>query len=311
MPDAAARAQVQAQLLDVLATLLVERSSVAASERLSTAAADPARSPALRFELYEQAMRCACAADDVAAGLRTADAAANTFVVDGARAACLERFEAAARVPAQTLIAAHLGTAERAIEFDAPACAAALQHARRLAVVDRPRGLRGYVEAVTCELEQARTAYERLGAEPLDAAQIARYRAFYFGDWQGVLSTGPTGDDRVARILAAKIAAHAESGDVVAIARSGEQWLSQALIEADSLAQRHLRRRAMQLLLPMSLYRAPETDPPSKPVVEAVEVQRVQRLLDRTSELAVEPVVGSLCFRDAGDLERWHIDGGA
>ncbi|HEX5053614.1 MAG TPA: hypothetical protein VFZ65_17680 [Planctomycetota bacterium] len=307
VPDAAARAEAQPRLMDRLAHLLVEPGQgVGASDRVVALAADGSLDPALRYLLFEHAMRCALAAADVAAGLRAAQAAARVFADDTLPQSCVRGFETLA--PLQSVVAAWLECARQTLGEPAATFDPNLARARSLASADRPRGLRDYVAQAADELEQAHRARLLLGAGP-DRARLARFEAYYLGDWQPALSTAPGGSDRIARILRTKIQAHEEPRDIVALAHTAEQWLSEAQAQTDSLAQRQLRRRAMQLLVPLARYRAPAAaDQP--PLVEAIEVERVRRLLDRTTQLAVEPSVGSLRFREAADLERLHIDGG-
>ncbi len=316
LPDAAARAAVQTEVLDVLASVMVQASpGPLASDRLLVVAAEPVRSSALRYELLEQAQRCAHAASDIAAGLRVAAAMEGTFAVAGVRDACLARFEAEARVPVQTIVGAYLDAALQTLEGDAMSFAATLARARRLAVTDEPLGLRVHAEEAATDLEAMRRAYERMCSAPGDAALGRRYRALYRGDWQAALADPGNGEDRMARTLRSKITARGEPHDLVALAHAGEQWLSECQHEREAVVQRNLHRRAMRLLLPMALVDTEDVvagdGEPATEHFEADEIERVRRLLDQATAQAVTASVGSLRFASAADLERLLIVGGA
>jgi len=321
VPGAAARAAVQSELLERFASVMVvQPRDASAIDRLLAAAAESARSPALRYELLQQAMRCAHAASDVAGGLRVATALVEGFVVQGVHEAFLVGVEAGGRVPNQAVAAGCLDAAQQLLERDPSAFASVLAAARRIAVSDAPAGLRAYVESAAADLEAVRAAYQRVRAAPHVPGLALAYRTTYLAEWPERVEAVGEGSDAVARILRNKITARTEPRDVVALARAGEQWLSRRQHTPDAIAQRNLSRRAMQLLLPMALFDpkpgvagapAPAAGAPAPgPLIEPAEVERVRRLLDQVTEQAIAEGVGSLHFA-AADVDRMLITGGA
>ncbi|HEX6813698.1 MAG TPA: hypothetical protein VF384_18910 [Planctomycetota bacterium] len=315
VPDAAARAAVQSELLERLASIMTSPGEGSACERLLAAASDPAASPALRYELLQQVMRCARAAGDMAAGLRAATALVERFDVTGVHEAFLAQAEADPRVPRQTVAAACLDAAQQLLEHDHAAFSAALARARRLAECDAPRGLRACVACAAADLELVRAAWERVQAAPHEPGLALAWRTTWRGEWPEEIEAVGDGTDAIARILRSKITARTEPRDLVALARAGEQWLSRRQHEREPIVQRNLSRRAMQLLLPMALtdtkpVAAADRGPAAAPAIAADEVERVRRLLDRATEQAVTPEAGVLRFADAADLDRLLIAGG-
>lgn len=315
MPGAVARAAVQSELLERFASIMVAQPrDASAIDRLLAAAAESARSPALRYELLQQAMRCAHAAGDVAGGLRVATALVEGFVVHGVHEAFLVGVQAGGRVPNQKVAAGCLDAAQQLLERDAAAFTAVLACARRVAVSDVPPGLHDCVESAAADLEAVRAAWQRVRAAPHEQGLALAYRTSYRAEWPERVETVGDGTDAVARILRSKITARTEPRDVVALARAGEQWLSRRQQTPDAIAQRNLSRRAMQLLLPMASIvpkPADAADPAPGPVIEPAEVERVRRLLDQATEHAIARGVGSLQFAAGADLDRMLITGGA
>lgn len=311
VPDPAARAAVQDDLLERLAAVMAPGAPDAPSavEQLLATAAEPGTSPALRFELLQQAMRCARAAGDATAGVRAASRLEAGFVVDGASEAFLVRFVRESRAPAQTTVGACLDAAQQLVEHDGAGFATALTHASRLAAADVPPGLAAQCEFAANDLAKQRAVHQQVLAKPDDRALALRYRAFYRGEWPDRIEELGEDQNRIARMLRSKIEARAEPRDLVALARAGEQSLSQCRLEPDPLAQRHLSRRAARLLLQMAC-----AEPP--PVAEAAEIERVRRLLDRATADALAPGVGSLRFAVPGDANQllivegaWRVEG--
>jgi len=315
VPGAAGRAAVQSELLERFASIMVAQPREGSPiDRLLAAAAESARSPALRYELLQQAMRCAHAAGDVAGGLRVATALVEGFVVKGVHEAFLVGVQAGGRVPNQMIAAGCLDAAQQLLERDPAAFAAVLACARRVAASDVPPGLRDCVEAAATDLEAVRAAYQRVRAAPQALGLELAYRTTYRAEWPGRVEAVGEGTDAVARILRTKITARTEPRDVVGLARAGEQWLSRRQQTPDAIAQRNLSRRAMQLLLPMaSIGAKPQgaADAVPGPVIEPAEVERVRRLLDQATQQAVARGAGSLQFAATADLDRMLITGGA
>jgi hypothetical protein len=315
VPGVAARAAVQSELLERCASIMVAQPREASAiDRLLAAAAESARSPALRYELMQQAMRCAHASGDVAAGLRVATALVEGFVVNGVHEAFLVGVQAGGRVPNQAIAAGCLDAAQQLLERDPAAFAAVLACARRVAVSDVPAGFRECVESAAADLEAVRAACLRMRAAPHEAGLALAYRAIYRAEWPDRVESVGEGSDAVARILRNKITARTEPRDVVTLARAGEQWLSRRQQTPDAIAQRNLSRRAMQLLLPMAVIvaRPPgAADPAPGPVIEPAEVERVRRLLDQATQQAIARGIGSLQFTAAADLDRMLVTGGA
>ena len=276
-----------------------------ACDRLIARAA-AADSPVLRFGLLKQAIRCAFVAVDVPAGLRAADVLAAEFVGDAVHSKFLADLEAKGRAAPQTLVVGYLTLATRAGTDDA-AFERTIAELLRIALRDEPPGLNEFVRVASDELQQVRRARARLPApgEP----EPARLRAFYFGEWEPLLAEQDADDDRVGLAVRSKIRARGLEGNVQDLARAGERWLSICRDEPDSLAQRHLRRRAIELMLPM-VRDVRGADAPAHTTEELQEQERVRRLVDQTTALAAEPGVGVLRFANDADLSRLLITGG-
>lgn len=296
VPDDPARSAVRGRFEDLIASVLLDRPERPVDRLLELARA--ADTPALRYELLAQAERTAFAAADVGAALRVADALAASFEVEAPHLRVLADFESAGTVAKQVLAAAFLSVAQR-IPEDA-AASALLERARSAARGDEPPGLREFVEVAAREVLQARRARARLPAGA-SAADVAMLRAFYDGEWQALLEG--TSDDRVARLVGNKIRARGPEGSEADRARAGEAWLDFARSHPDSLAQRHLRRRAIELMLP--LVRTAPADESQR-----LEIERVRRLVEQATANATEPVAGVVRFAAAADLQRLVITGG-
>jgi hypothetical protein len=324
VPDSAARDAARDELLELLAQMGGDDDV----PTLLALAWDDRRTAALRWELLAHGVRCAAARGELEAGLRLATVASDLFADDLWPQAFLQRCETHGSVPPRALVGAHLDVARATLTNSEVACATALANAQRLARGDELPGITAYAAAVAAELAAARTTFERMPApQPMD---VLRFRAFHLGEWSSLLAavpdaerrtehdrtgpggtgpggTGPdrTASDRIERAFGDKVHAHA-GGDPLALARAADPWLSLATAETNPLAQRHLRRRAMALLLPLA-HGDPAADPSA---ADPLEVQRARALLERTTALAVEPIVGTLRFTHADDLTRLHLDGG-
>lgn len=306
VPTAVERAAVQSLLLDKLAASTADPTfASAAPDRLVAMAQDRDLSPALRYELLLHAERCARAAVDVAAGMRVAVATYRAFDVPTAEDAFLERLEADGRASPQQLAAGWLTILERWSWLLAGApkiLDAKFRAAQRVVARDVPPGLQAWV-AQQCEgIRQMATLPVEGSPYRLSGPDIPALRraAYYRGEWEAF--TPYCDDRRVADILRASADART-SADLVTLAQAGERWLGLAANEEHATAARHLRRHAIDFLLPFSR---------AKPVDDAqrLEIERVRRLVEQTSALAVEPVLGELRFTEPQHLAQMLITGG-
>ncbi|MEZ5965055.1 MAG: hypothetical protein R3F56_14570 [Planctomycetota bacterium] len=318
LPDAAARASAHDAFLEVVARVSVQPAGAeSAIAALLRAAQEEA--PAVGFLLLDQAERCARAAHDLPSGLAVADVRSERFSIEprAARAQCLARFTAAAAVPAQVLVGAHLDEAERLLEDPDDAGLAHLEAARRLAVGATSRALADWTARRSAELRGARQAYAACAAAPDDSERRARYEACFRGHWSAGLQAMQGAGGRPQRVAAFKLGAEAPRDENVSGARAltaaAEEWLSQSVHESALGARRSLLRRSMQLLA--QAQRVPE-------VVEEdpLEGQRSAALLERTTtQLAglATPGVDTLRFTATDACEQmlitggeWRLDGG-
>jgi hypothetical protein len=307
VPSAAERAGAHERLLQTLARLLPDADAVC---RLAQDEAQPA---AVRFELFVHAERVACAAGDVAAGLRVADACSAVFAVgrDAARADCLARFEAAGAAAPPALAGARLLEAERTLEGDGTWFAAHLARARELAHEDAPAVSGAHVEWEATLLAQARAAYEdSIGANFTPAAR-ARFLAFYRGRFDEALAGLRQSDDRAARIAGDKIRGRQMPADMTALTQQAEEWLSLSRSQAHALAQRHLCLRARSLLAPC-VFDALATGM-MEGDVDALARTRLRTVFERATDLSIAtfaPALRQWRFTAPADGERLLISGG-
>ncbi len=321
VPSAEAVEAVRVELLDELASLMVEGGAPGASiERLLVRAECADLAPALRYALAEHAGRCARAAGDVGAGLRVADLVATVFAIprDAARETALRRFGFARAVTPQVLAGAWLAEADRLLEGDGAAFRVCLEAAARLTKVDSPPGLAALVTRAIWDRFAVREAHERCVAAPQDEALRGRYRAFYRGDFAAGLSDLRRGDNRPARVADAKRAARENAEDPQALAMVAERWISVAADQADAVARANVRRHALDLLGEVFLATTPHLLGNETELSEP-ELRRLHRLFDRASEIMAEGGDAFVQrFHDEEDLRglhitngEWRVEGGA